>query len=121
MLAHHTYAKGTPESKAVRSAFMCSGLLICLIATLVVLDVAVRGDPTTLSIRQTPDIKAAFVQPKTHGQHLSKGRRYWAHGSPPGNRKQFEEQTSLVGSNSAGTVIYRKNDSSPIRTLTLFA
>ena len=97
MLAHHIYPKDAPESKALRSAFTCSGLLICLIATLVLLDVAVRSDPAPLSIRQAPDIKAAFVQPKTHGQHLSKGRRYWAHGSPPGNRKQFEDRTGLVG------------------------
>ena len=52
MLAHHTYPKDAPESKALRSAFTCSGLLICLIATLVLLDVAVRSDPATLSGRE---------------------------------------------------------------------
>ena len=67
MLAHHTYPKGAPESKALRSAFICSGLLICLVATFVVLDVAMRSDPATLSIRPAPDIKAAFVQPKPMG------------------------------------------------------
>jgi len=72
MLAHHIYPKDAPESKALRSAFTCSGLLICLIATLVLLDVAVRSDPAPLSIRQAPDIKAAFVQPKPMGSIFPK-------------------------------------------------
>jgi hypothetical protein len=47
MLAHHTYPKDAPESKALRNAFTCSGVLICMVAILVVLDVAIRNDFAT--------------------------------------------------------------------------
>ena len=74
MLAHQTYPKDAPESKALRSAFTCSGLLICLIATLVVLDVATRSDSVTLSGREAPDIKTAFMQPKPMGSIFAKAK-----------------------------------------------
>jgi len=67
MLAHYSYPKNAPESKAMRSAFACAGLMICLIACLVSLDVAIRNDSAASVTRQAPDIKSAFVQPKLLG------------------------------------------------------
>ena len=77
MLAHQTYPKDAPESKALRSAFTCSGMLICLMATLVVLDVATRSDSVTLSGSEAPDIKAAFIQPKPMGSIFPKASDSW--------------------------------------------
>jgi len=48
------------------------GLLICLIATLVALDIATRNDSVTLSGSEAPDIKAAFIQPKPMGSIFPK-------------------------------------------------
>ena len=72
MLAHHAYPKDAPESRALRNAFICSGLLICLMAVLISLDVAVRNDSAAAGVRQAPDIKTAFMQPKPMGSIFPK-------------------------------------------------
>ena len=72
MLSHHPYPKDTPEGKALRSAFACAGLMICFIASMVTLDVAIRNDSAASAIRKAPDIKTAFVQPKPLGSIFDK-------------------------------------------------
>ena len=74
MLAHHTYPKDAPESRAVRSAFICAGFLICLIVTLISVDIAFHNGFETLNPRKAPDIKTAFMQPKPMGSIFEKAQ-----------------------------------------------
>ena len=72
MLAHHTYPKDAPESRAVRSAFICAGFLICLIVTLISVDIAIRNGFATFNARKAPEMKSAFMQPKPMGSIFQK-------------------------------------------------
>ena len=67
MLANNTYPKSSTENKALSSAFTCSGLLICLMSTLAILDVAASNNFRSSNVLKAPEIKAAFVQPKPMG------------------------------------------------------